>query len=61
MDESFIRMKKSCERIAAVLGIKDVNANIDEIRKSQTNLRRDPIETLNKSPQGSIRQLDYNH
>ncbi len=35
MDESYIRMKKSCERIAAVLGIKDVNGmDMDQMRAS---------------------------
>jgi hypothetical protein len=45
MDESYIRMKKSCDRIAAVLGIKDPNADISEMRKSQHNPSRSPQRT----------------
>ena len=37
MDESYARMKQSCERIAAVLGIKDMNGDINQMRESVMN------------------------
>jgi len=34
MDENFARMKKSCERIAAVLGIKEGTSNTRSMQAS---------------------------
>ena len=47
MDESYVRMKKSCERIAAVLGIKDINGDMSQIRESVMGRGMD---TISRSP-----------
>ena len=49
MDESYARMKKSCERIAAVLGIKDVNADMQGLREQAAIHRRDIDTSMRQS------------